>query len=76
MTPKEKAEELFMLYIDEGLTQIKPIINRFVRKEMAKQCAIITINEILNAISGMVSEEHGYSADTYYEQVKQEIQAL
>ena len=37
MTPKEKAEDLFMIYVNEGMSQIKPVINRVIRKEMAKQ---------------------------------------
>lgn len=49
MTPKEKAEDLFMIYVNNGMSQIKPVINRVIRKEMAKQCALITVDEIIEA---------------------------
>jgi hypothetical protein len=50
MTPKEKAEDLFMMYVNKGMSQIKPVINRVIRKEMAKQCALIAVNEILDEL--------------------------
>jgi hypothetical protein len=68
MTPQEKARELVdkYLYYVEAFSSQGQIDN-------AKQCAVIAVDEILLAISGMVSEDHGYSADGYYKQVKQEI---
>jgi len=47
MTPKEKAEDLFMMYVNKGMSQIKPVINRVIRKEMAKQCALIAVDEMI-----------------------------
>jgi ribosomal protein S17E len=71
MTPKEKAESLVNKY--------QSLLNEHIfngNYDIAQQCALIAVDEILDAISGMVSEEYGYSADAYYEQVKQEIENL
>jgi hypothetical protein len=68
MTPKEKAEDLFMMYVNKGMSQIKPVINRFIRKELAKQCALIAVDEILKECIDI--------KERYWQQVKQEIQAL
>lgn len=68
MTQTEKAIELVNIYTEV----IYPIINI----EKAKQCALIAVDNMLEAINGMVSEEYGYSADAYYIEVKHEIQAL
>jgi hypothetical protein len=68
MTPKEKSMQL--IYAFEAFT------DRDNELEFAKQCALIAVDEILDAISGMVDEENGYSADEYYQEVKQEINKL
>jgi len=44
--------------------------------EDAKQCALIAVDEVIDAINGMVNEESGYSADEYYLEVKTEIEKL
>ena len=67
MTPKEKAEDLFMIYVNEGMSQIKPVINRVIRKEMAKQCALIAVDEILKEV---------VLTTMYWNEVKQEIELL
>ena len=67
MTPKEKAEDLFMIYVNEGMSQIKPVINRVIRKEMAKQCALIAVDEILKEV---------VLTTMYWEEVRREIQVL
>ena len=69
MTPKEKAEDLFMIYVNEGMSQIKPVINRVIRKEMAKQCALIAVDEVLPINSNP-------QAIKYWSEVRREIQAL
>ena len=48
MNPQEKAEELFVRFNKDGLHQISPIINRTIRKQMIKQCAVIAVDEILH----------------------------
>lgn len=76
MTPKEKADELFIVYVNEGMMQIKPIINRVIRKQMAKQCALIAVDEIIEVLYSL---KFGNALDQeieYYEEVKQEIEAL
>jgi len=74
MTPQEKAEELFMMYVNKGMNQIKPVINRVIRKEMAKQCALIAVDEI---IKSSPQEPRSYT-DTmlYWQEVKEEIEKL
>lgn len=65
MTPKEKAKELVNIYT----MVIYPILN--INK--SKECALIAVDEIidylvLNLITGTLM--------TYWQQVKQEIEAL
>lgn len=47
MTPEEKAEELFVRFNKEGLHQISSVINRFIRKQMIKQCALIAVDYLI-----------------------------
>jgi replication-associated recombination protein RarA len=68
MTPQEKAEDLFMMYVNEGMNQIKPVINRVIRKEMAKQCALIAVDEIIRVLQD--------EQDWYWPEVKEEIEKL
>jgi hypothetical protein len=76
MTPKEKAEDLFMIFVNNGMSQIKPVINRVIRKEMAKQCALITVNEILDSCP-MYYEGFEYESNLeYWQKVKQEIEKI
>jgi hypothetical protein len=72
MKAKEKAEDLFMMYVNKGMSQIKPVINRVIRKEMAKQCALIAVEEILKVCGNEISH---CSDKTYFywQEVKQEI---
>ncbi len=73
MTPKEKAEDLFMMYVNKGMSQIKPVINRVIRKEMAKQCALIAVDEIIKAMDNVMLPN---PFKQYWNKVKQEIEAL
>jgi hypothetical protein len=78
-TPKEKAEELFMMYVNKGMIQIKPVINRFIRKEMTKQCALIAVDEILDL--GLLYGDApfgngGKQFHSYWLEVKREIEKL
>ena len=45
-------------------------------KNKAKQCAIIAVDEIIEAIEGMVDEDTGYRGDYYWQEVKKEIENL
>jgi len=68
MTPQEKAEELFGKFLKGGIKQINPIINRVIRKDIVKQCALIAVEEILDYIQ----EEDNW----YWQDVKHEIEKL
>jgi hypothetical protein len=75
--PKEKAEDLFMMYVNKGMSQIKPVINRVIRKEMAKQCALIAVDEVIENLVELSNGEFTFIHNVeYWQQVKQEIQAL
>ena len=73
MKPKEKAEDLFMMYVNKGMSQIKPVINRVIRKEMAKQCALIAVDEIIELAYWEYMESMGEKEEKYWQEVKQEI---
>ena len=76
MTAKEKSEELFMIYVDKGMKQINPVINRVVRKEMAKQCALIAVDMIINCDSFFKTLEDTKAFTKYWKEVQQEIEKL
>jgi len=65
--PKEKAEELYYKYSMKGLEEIKSVLNRVVRKNIAKQCALIAVIEILNEPD---------SSEVYWQEVKQELEKI
>ena len=77
MTPKEKAEELiesFMQidtkefeYIETGIDSFQ--VKKDVTPEMAKQCALIAVEEIMSSMG----TDRGFQ---YWQEVKQEIQKL
>ena len=75
MTPNEKAVEMTNKYLSIEDTQSKMGGNLMFKSE-AKKCALIAIDEILEAIKRMVDEFSGYSADEYYIKVKYEIEGL
>lgn len=64
MTPKEKAEELVnKMDLEYGTP--------------AKQCALIAVDEIMEAISNVLPYGMQYLSEIdYYEEVKQEIEKL
>ena len=65
MTPKEKARELVDSYMDIGEEQ-EYKTPRYLSEEVAKQCALITCNEVL----GYMGADRGYE---FWTEVKQEI---
>jgi hypothetical protein len=72
MTPKEKAEELVLKYLrlqEEGSSN-------WFHKILAKQCALIAVNEILDVDCFDMSEEHFDNHIEYWQEVKQEIEKL
>ena len=79
MTPKEKAKELIEMFIffasNEGTTEDGFIYSDEMQMFNAKQCALIAVKEIKEAIDwhkyAYPIEEHDY-----WEKVEQEIQNL
>ena len=70
MTPKEKAEELFEKYynrIEHTLSEEYSPHEKFVVKE----CALIAVDEILNAVTAIADKRYDY-----WQEVKQELEKL
>ena len=68
MTPKEKANDLCMMFLIKTTTDIPYGVN----KTIAKECALIAVDEILN----IKSVDKDYDLSNYWEEVKQEIEKL
>ena len=67
MTSKEKAEELYDIYMDEMIE-----LEAYFIESAAKSCAKIAVDELLH-----YSKAHGFIELTkFYEEVKQEIENL
>jgi hypothetical protein len=69
MTPKEKAEQLFQLYLPfvDSLGNIEDI------KYRCKKCALIAVDEIIEALENNAANSASW---LYYEEVKKEIEKL
>jgi len=70
MTPKEKAEELFYKMLSTDNVDDYS----FVGSKVAKQCALICVDEIIEALS--FHNWQNRNEIEYYEEVKQEIEKL
>ena len=79
MTPKEKAKELIEMFIgfasDEDTTEDGFVYSEEIRLWKAKQCALIAVKEIKEAIDW---HEYKFPDEeyNYWEQVEKEIQNL
>jgi hypothetical protein len=76
MTSKEKSKELvgkMKYHYDE---QVNPYFVAFTDDDLAKRCALIAVDEILSNDGWSSSIEEWNTFKNYFEQVKQEIQAL
>jgi hypothetical protein len=71
MTPKEKAIELWLSYYE----LIDDCYSSKAAKGIAKQCALIVVDEIMKAV-GWEKMELGVDRDNYWTEVKQEIEKL
>ena len=71
MKPEEKANNLCMRFLIQTTTDIPYGIN----KTIAKECALIAVDEILNAIDWHKFETPNNEIE-YWEEVKQEIEKL
>ena len=70
MSPKEKAKELVGKLYYGGYKKPMFYYN-------AKQCALITVDEILNAICFNMYDEDAYNKEvSYWQEVKNEIELL
>ena len=73
MTPKEKAEEITLLYYNLGKHLYVPI-------SFAKQCALIAVDEVQQLIKDLSSCKNRfiYIIDemNYWQEVKKEIENL
>ena len=76
MTPREKAKELFRKFI--APTQQWDDVDGYITDEYnAKQCALITVNEIINSNPhSNPMNTNGFSTMDYWMEVKQEIDKL
>ncbi len=74
LTPKEKAEELIRINSLIILTQVGNYLTINEIKEIAKQCALIAVDEILEIELIKESVDDYYLR--YYQEVKQEIELL
>jgi hypothetical protein len=75
MTPQEKAKELINNFMDLSEEQ-EYDTPRYMTKEMAIQCALIAVNEIINSEKFIWG---GYNRDEYrryFQEVKIEIEKL
>lgn len=80
MTPKEKAEELYVKYIRTcKISEYYPLYMS--DHEISKQCALIAVDEIIKSEPSQKSMIMGgvqlrYLAIDYWQEVKQEIEKL
>lgn len=76
MTPREKAKELFRKFI--APTQQWDDVDGYITDEYnAKQCALITVDEIINSNPhSNPMNTNGFSTMAYWMEVKQEIEKI
>jgi hypothetical protein len=78
MTPKEKAEELYNKYlilIVDDIIDMKIIYGTLTHK-LAKQCALISVDEVKWFHKRLFYLTEGSIFDKYLEDVKKEIEKL
>ncbi len=71
MTPKEKAEELVLKYLK---IKTHKIFNGWWHKITAKQCALIAVEEVIEALD--VNCWQNSDLIIYWNEIKQEINEL
>ena len=75
MTPKEKAEQLFTRFNKEGLQELVPLMDRFDRKKVIKQCALIAVDEIVNTFMKNI-DSGDLTVKKYFEEIEKEIENI
>jgi len=78
MTPKEKAQELYIKYNSMNLSFNHYDFRQQALRSHTKQCATIAVNEIIEATKQVVDRPdfNGIVFNTYWQEVKAEIQSL
>jgi uncharacterized membrane protein len=76
MTQKEKAISLVDSYRNILMNEDTECGNEILCTGIAKQCALIAVDEILDVDYFDMSEEHFENIMEYWEQVKNEIKKL
>tara|TARA_R110000868_G_scaffold193196_2_gene437889 strand:+ start:186 stop:428 length:243 start_codon:yes stop_codon:yes gene_type:complete len=80
MTAKEKAKELVDKFyvplplVREVITKVKKIPFEYDDWKVAKQCALIAVDEILDSVKGNFI--YSINFHNYWKEVKQEIEKL
>jgi hypothetical protein len=72
MTPKQKANSLCMKFLIQTTTDIPYGIN----KTIAKECALIAVDEMLTWFKAHSYSNKNYDAFVFYNEVKKEIEKL
>jgi len=72
MSPKEKANELMSKFVGISLSQVNELVDG-IRIRLAKECALIAIDEICEAINWHELEPPNKEWD-YWKDVKLEIE--
>ena len=72
MTPKEKAIELYNKMYETGFKPKSVLL----RIEQAKECAIIAVDEIIEANPIAFDEDENCIAKQWWQEVKTEIEKL
>ena len=75
MTPQEKAKQLVDYYMDLSEEQ-EYNTPRYMTKEMAIKCALIAVNEIINAETYIWGGYNRNEYKNYFQAVKEEIEKL
>jgi hypothetical protein len=73
MTPKEKADKLCIRFLMHTNTEDREYD---INKELAKQCASIAVDEIIDEVKTILDDEIYSSVLIYWLKVKQEIEKL
>jgi hypothetical protein len=77
MTPKEKAIELFNKFKEYSYTDWNGGEDEMTTEQAAKECAIISVDEILDVLGGIgVYSFADTKVTTYWETVKAEIEGM
>jgi len=75
ITPKEKAKKLISINLLITLSELGRRLTMDEGKEIAKQCALITVDEVLGTLYDY-HYDSGSGAYEYWTEVNQELQKL